>query len=340
MKLFWDPVQLKHQPGFFLQRGHARRNFEVPQRAEALLAAAHDMQAEIITPPTADPRALEAVHTPEFLDFLRNAWVEWSQMSDHAPELVSSIFPPPEMYANGAKCGSHILTKLGWFTADTSTPLGPHSWEAASAAAACAIAAADEAAQGNTAYALCRPPGHHAYAARTGGHCILNNAAIAAQRLRDSGAERVAVIDIDSHHGNGTQSIFWDRADVMFVSIHGDPDGYYPWFVGYADERGGKTAEGCNLNLPMPKNTPDAPWLAAIDTGLAAIRAFGADALVVSLGFDASEHEPLAWMKITEDGFARAGAAIRKTGLPTAIIQEGGYNTDMMGRLLKRFLHG
>ncbi len=340
MRWFWDPVQLKHQPVFFLQRGHVRRNFEAPQRAEALLATGRDIKADIVMPPAAPIAALEAVHTPAFLDFLRNAWSEWSQMPDHAPELVSSIFPPPEMYENGAKCGSHILTKLGWFTADTSSPLGEHSWEAAAAAAACAIAAADEAAQGNTAYALCRPPGHHAYAARTGGHCILNNAAIAAQRLRDAGAPRVAIIDIDSHHGNGTQSIFWNRADVMFVSVHGDPNGYYPWFVGYADERGGPDAEGRNLNLPLAKGTQDADWLAAIDMGLAAIRKFGADALVVSLGFDASEHEPLAWMKVTEDGFARAGAAIRNTGLPAAIVQEGGYNTDVMGHLLKRFLHG
>jgi acetoin utilization deacetylase AcuC-like enzyme len=244
------------------------------------------------------------------------------------------------MLANGARPSATVIGRVGWFTADTACPIAAETWPAAEAAAAGAIAAADAVAAGASAYALARPPGHHAYAARAGGHCYLNNAAIAAQRLRAHGCSRVAVLDIDSHHGNGTQGIFWDRADVFVCSVHGDPNRYYPWYVGHAEERGGAAAEGCNLNLPLAFGTGDAGWLAAIETGLAAIRRFGPDGVVVSLGFDASADEPLAALAVTPDGFARAGAAIAGLGLPCALIQEGGYNLELIGTLVARFLSG
>ena len=205
-------------------------------------------------------------------------------------------------------------------------------------AAACALAAAREAAAGRTAYALCRPPGHHAYAARAGGHCYVNNAALAAQALRDAGAAKVAVLDIDCHHGNGTQGIFWDRGDVLTVSVHGDPNHYYPWFVGHAEERGAGAGEGCTLNLPLPQGSDDAAWLAAIEAGLKAIRDHRAEALVLSLGFDASVDEPLNFLGVTRDGFARAAATISAASLPTAIVQEGGYAVEVIGELLEAFL--
>src|SRR5206468_2099568 len=162
--------------------------------------------------------------------------------------------------------------------------------------------------------------------------------ALAAERLRRKGAARIAVLDIDSHHGNGTQGTFWERDDVLFVSIHGDPAGYYPWYVGHADERGGGDGAGYNLNLPLPRGSGDGPWLEALDAALAEIRRFGAEALVVSLGFDASEHEPLGFLAVTDDGFARAGQRIGALRLPAAIVQEGGYNVDVIGNLLGRFL--
>ena len=212
------------------------------------------------------------------------------------------------------------------------------SWAAIQGAAACALAAAAEAAKGGTAYALCRPPGHHAYAGRAGGHCYVNNAALAAQALRDAGAARVAVLDIDSHHGNGTQGIFWERGDVLTISMHGDPDNYYPWFVGRTAERGAGAGDGRNMNLPLPFGTPDEGWLDALRYALAPIRDFKADALVVALGFDASKDEPLGALAVTEDGFARAAQMIGALKLPTAITQEGGYNVDVIGTLLERFL--
>jgi acetoin utilization deacetylase AcuC-like enzyme len=338
MKVFWDQVQLGHDPHFFLQRGVVRANYEVPARAIALLSGCAALGLTPTQPQAADRKALEAVHDPAYLDFLRDGPAQWRALQDPGPELVPNIHPSPEMLANGASPGSTVIGQLGWFTADTSCPIAAATWPAAEAAAACAIAAADEAAAGRHAYALARPPGHHAYAARAGGHCYLNNAAIAAQRLRDRGAARVAVLDIDSHHGNGTQGIFWDRADVFFASLHGNPEGYYPWYVGHAGERGAGAGEGCNLNLPLPQGTTDAAWLEALDTALAAIGRFRPDALVLSLGFDASEHEPLGFLRVSADGFARAASAIAALRRPTAIIQEGGYDLERLGALLGRVL--
>jgi acetoin utilization deacetylase AcuC-like enzyme len=293
---------------------------------------------EIVAPSPADTAALLAVHTPDYLDFLRNAAAAWSALPDAAEEALPNTHPAPEMLASGGRRPEGIPGQVGWYTTDLACPIGAGTWEAADAAAAGAIAAADIAAAGGSAYALARPPGHHAYAARAGGHCYLNNAAIAAGRLRATGASRVAVLDIDSHHGNGTQGVFWERADVLFVSVHGDPNRYYPWYTGHADERGGGAGEGCNMNLPLPLGTGDDGWLAAIRAGVQAIRHFGAEALVVSLGFDASRDEPLNALAVTAEGFARAGADIGTLRLPTAIVQEGGYNLSVIGTLLTRFV--
>ncbi|MGG5889525.1 histone deacetylase family protein [Falsiroseomonas sp. HC035] len=340
MKTFAHPAQELHSPRFFLQRGQVRSNFEVPGRAASLAEGLSRLGLVPATPTAAPRAALEAVHPAPFLDFLRDAHAEWMALPNPGPEIVANIHPTPEMMAQGAPVPTGLIARVGWYTADAGCPIGPGTWEASIGAAACALAAAEEAAAGRTAYALCRPPGHHTYAARAGGHCYLNNGAIAVEALRRAGAARVAVLDIDSHHGNGTQGIFWDRPDVLTVSVHGDPSGYYPWYVGHAGERGGGAGLGCNLNLPLAQGSGDAPWLAAIETGLAAIRQFGAEALVVSLGFDASEHEPLNFLSVTEDGFARAGAMISAAGLPSAIVQEGGYNVDLLGTLLVRFLGG
>jgi acetoin utilization deacetylase AcuC-like enzyme len=340
MKAFFDPVQLTHTPQFFLQRGRVRSNFEIPRRAEVLLEACRELRLEIAAPATPERGALLAVHTPDYLEFLREGPTAWAEMADHGDELVGSSHPTPEMVANGARAPVGIAGRVGWFTADASCPISATTWPAAEAAAAGAIAAADEAAAGHHAYALARPPGHHAYAARAGGHCYLNNAAIAAERLRAKGAARVAILDIDSHHGNGSQGIFWRRDDVLFVSVHGDPNRYYPWFVGHADEHGAGAGLGFNRNFPLAFGSGDETWLAAIADGLTAITRFGADALVISLGFDASKDEPLASLLVTEDGFARAGAAIGARRVPCVVVQEGGYNTDVIGGLLVRFMGG
>jgi acetoin utilization deacetylase AcuC-like enzyme len=337
LKAFWDPAQAAHDPRFFLQRGQIRANFERPSRAEALLEGCRAVGLEITPPPPPDRAALEAVHPAAYLDYLRDAPAVWAAIEDGGPEIVANIHPSSEMLASGGRPSASAVGQAGWFTADTSCPIGPHTFSAAIAAAAGALAAADETAHGRDSYALARPPGHHAYAARAGGHCYLNNAALAAERLRARGARKVAILDIDSHHGNGTQGLFWARGDVLFASVHGDPHGYYPWYVGHADELGTGPGAGCNRNFPLAPGTDDLGWLAAVDAAIRVIDRFHADALVVSLGFDASRDEPLRYLAVSADGFARAGAAIGKLALPVAFIQEGGYNTDTLGPLLQKF---
>ena len=338
MKVFWDPAQLTHAPKFFLQRGTVRNNFEIPARAESLLAGCHAIGLDVTGPSAADRTALETVHGADYLDWLEGAAREWAAMEDAGPEVVANMHPSPEMLLNGARPPTSVIGRAGWFASDAACPIGAESWVSIAAAAACALSAADEAACNRDCYALCRPPGHHAYAARAGGHCYLNNAALAVERLIAHGARRVAVLDIDSHHGNGTQSIFWTRDDVLFTSIHGDPAGYYPWYVGHADELGGGAGLGFNRNFPLAAGTGDLGWLAALDAALRVIERFGADALVVSLGFDASRDEPLNFLAVSADGFARAGAAIGRLALPAAFIQEGGYNVETIGPLLGAFL--
>jgi acetoin utilization deacetylase AcuC-like enzyme len=338
MQTFAHPAQLRHTPQFFLQRGQVRRNFEVQERAGALLSSLHRMGLKPQEPEAASRDALLAVHDAGYIDFLESAYRDWSAMEGSGPEAVANMHPSPEMLEQGAACPDHIIGRVGWYTADTACPIGAGTWEAAAGAAGVALAAADSVAKGGTAYALCRPPGHHAYAARAGGHCYINNSALAAERLRTAGAARVATLDIDAHHGNGTQGIFWQRADVLTVSVHGDPGGYYPWYVGHAGETGAGPSEGGNMNLPLARGTADEAWLAAIDAGIAKVRAFGADALVVPLGFDASEHEPLSFLTVTADGFARAAEKLSALNLPTVLVQEGGYAVEVIGGLLERFL--
>jgi acetoin utilization deacetylase AcuC-like enzyme len=340
MKAFAHPDQALHTPQWFVMRGKLRANFEVPARAAALEKGLASLGITPEAPPPVSQLALLRAHDPRYLDFLRDAPPAWASLPDPGAEIVGNMHPTPEMIAQGARLPAWLVGQVGWYTADTACPIGPGTWQAARAAAACALAAAEEAAAGRTAYALCRPPGHHAYAARAGGHCYINNAAVAVEALRSSGAARVAVLDIDSHHGNGTQGIFWDRGDVLTVSVHGDPNFYYPWYVGHAGERGGGAGTGLNLNLPLAQGMGDGEWLEAIGHGLRTIAEFRADALVVSLGFDASEHEPLGFLRVTEFGFARAAALIGAANLSTAIVQEGGYNVDVIGGLLALFLSG
>jgi acetoin utilization deacetylase AcuC-like enzyme len=339
MKVFWDERQRAHAPAFFMLRGTRMTNFEVEARADALLALCREAGLAIHAP--SDPSPLDAVrevHADDYLAFLRDGHAAWAAIPGAAPEIVPNCHPAPEMIEDGARVPPHIMGQAGWYTYDTSVPIGPKTWEAALASAACAVAAADEAAAGRSAYALCRPPGHHAYPRRAAAHCLINNAAVAAERLRAAGAARVGVLDIDCHHGNGTQHIFWRRDDVRTVSVHGDPASCYPWYVGHASERGAGPGAGCNLNLPLPRGTGDEVWMRAVRAGLRALQ--GCDALVVSLGLDAHRDEPLGYLGVGDDGYARAGEAIRAHGLPCAIVQEGGYNTESIGRLLGRFMQG
>jgi acetoin utilization deacetylase AcuC-like enzyme len=225
-----------------------------------------------------------------------------------------------------------ISGQLGYYAMAGETSIGPGTWEAVQAAADVALSGAKRLAAGERGvFSLCRPPGHHAAHDLYGGYCFLNNAAIAAQSLRDGGAARVAILDVDFHHGNGTQDIFYDRDDVLFVSLHGDPLQCFPYFSGHADETGAGAGLGFNLNLPLPRGTAYDRWSAALARGLDAIRTFRADALVVSLGVDTYEGDPISSFKLSSDDFRRYGRAIGTLGLPTLFVMEGGYAVADIG---------
>jgi acetoin utilization deacetylase AcuC-like enzyme len=263
------------------------------------------------------------------------AWVAEGHLSDPGqPHVVGYLFANAGFAARYRKDRrpATIRAELGLYAMDTMSLMSEGTFDAASAAVHAAVHAADIVATGaRAAYAAVRPPGHHAGPAFFGGSCYFNNAAAAAQRLRKAGFDRVGIVDIDAHQGNGTQEIFWDREDVLYTSVHVDPaEGWFPHLVGYADERGGGAGEGCTHNEPIPAGSGDEPWLAALDRLLQSVDAHGCDALVVSLGVDAAVDDPAAPLMVTSDGFRAAGERIASVGRPTVFVQEGGYDLQRL----------
>lgn len=257
--------------------------FEKPERADIVLARIREVGIGAIQPPVSFPfDRITSVHAPSLVGFLQTAHAEWAALGRKGAAY-------PILWAGGGmrrdRFGGSIDTKLARFCLDAATPIGSRTWEAVEASANCALTAASLIANGEkSAFALCRPPGHHAGIDHYGGYCFLNNAAIATQYLRDCGLRKIAIVDVDYHHGNGTQNIFYHRGDVLYASIHADPDFDYPFLLGYADETGVGAGEGANLNLPLPANTGWDGWSAALDMALDAAKRFGPDAAVVSLG--------------------------------------------------------
>jgi acetoin utilization deacetylase AcuC-like enzyme len=336
MKIIYSVKHAQHDPQTFIVRGVKQRSAEQPERATRLLAAAKDAGHDIQAPKTYGAQPAATVHTPDYIDFLQTAAREWAKLPGASEEVVPNMHPA-RAHASYPRA---LAGRAGWHQADMGCPIGPHTWDAALASSEVAVTAADLVLDGaREAYALCRPPGHHAYADMAGGFCFLNNTAIAAQHLRGK-HQRVAILDVDVHHGNGTQAIFYERDDVLTVSIHADPADYYPYFWGHAHEHGAGKGQGYNLNLPQPLGSGDAPWLAAGDTAQARIRQFAPTALVVALGLDASESDPLQGLKVTGAGFHAMAQKIAGLGLPTVLVQEGGYLSDDLGRNLVQFLSG
>jgi len=292
-------------------------------------------------PGAADLDLVRRVHAPHYVDFLAQAWGEWLALdaANSGFDILPSVWPGHGLRRDVAP--TNFSARVGLYSFDAGTPLGAGTWEAALAGAACAIDAARAVAAGaGAAMALTRPPGHHAGADFFGGYCFLNNAALAAQALRDAGACRVAVLDVDYHHGNGTQSIFYERDDVFTASIHGDPTTEYPFYLGYADECGHGRGEGCNLNLPLPAGTGFASWQQALLLALAALRRHGADALVVPLGVDTFEGDPISRFTLRSDDFLQVGHMLATAGLPTVFVMEGGYAVEAMGVNVVNVLDG
>ncbi|WP_135505827.1 histone deacetylase family protein [Roseovarius aestuariivivens] len=336
MKAIFDDRQWKHDPQNFMANGVVSRSPEQPARIEVLKSAAERAGYEFSAPEDAGLGPIAAIHSAEYLTFLETIHARWRRIDGAAPEVIPNIHPAnrTDSYPKSA------IGQAGYHQADTACPISEHTWESAYWSAQTAITAADLVAAGESGvYALSRPPGHHAFADLAGGFCFLNNAAIAAERLRVAG-RRPAVLDVDVHHGNGTQGIFYARADVLTVSIHADPARFYPFFWGHAHERGEGAGLGANLNLPLPRGTGDDDYLGTLEDALGAIRAFGADCLVVALGLDASIDDPFKGLAITEAGFARIGARLVQTDLPLLMVQEGGYLSDALGANLVSVLRG
>lgn len=321
MKAVFDARQWHHDPQHFMANGRVLPCPEQPERIARLIAGAEAAGCVFQPPDDTGMAPLAAVHSAEYLQFLQTIHARWLRIPDAGPEVIPNIHPAnrTDSYPRSA------VGQAGYHQADTACPIGAGTWEAAYWSAQTAVTAADLVAGGErAAYALSRPPGHHAYADLAGGFCYLNNAAIAAERLRVRGL-RPAILDIDVHHGNGTQGIFLDRDDVLTVSIHADPARFYPFFWGHEHERGTGRGLGCNLNLPLPRGTGDAAYLETLDMALARVHAFGADVLVVALGLDAHVDDPFRGLAVTTDGFAAIGAALSGAGLPLLCVQEGGY---------------
>jgi len=318
--------------------------FESPERAtvirEALVATG---EYSLEAPEEHGPDPIAAVHDLELIDLVEHAWTD-AIAAGHDPDqpLLPDTFLLREyagrMPLDQLPAARH--DRLGAHCFDTATPIVAGTAGAARAAVDIALSAADRVLSGAPlAYGLCRPPGHHAGRNLMGGYCFFNNAAIAAQSLVSRGASRVAILDLDFHHGNGTQQIFWDRPDVLYVSLHGDPRGIYPYYSGYATERGAEAGEGTTLNFPLPPGTDGDAYLATLHEALAAIRAFNPDApLVLSLGFDTYHADPISNLALRTDDYSRIGSAIAKLGVPVIALQEGGYAVEALGNNAVSFL--
>jgi acetoin utilization deacetylase AcuC-like enzyme len=314
-------------------RGELVPCFEIPARLDHVLNEVKSRQLGTIeAPPEFPDSAITRVHAQRYVDFLAGAWDEWVALdpANAQRDAIPSYWPIRTFRSDVLPAS--FPARMGLFSFDAGSPLTSGTWTAARAGAHCALAAANAVANGQrAAFALTRPPGHHAGADFFGGYCFLNNAAIAAQALRDSGVARVAVLDIDFHHGNGTQAIFYDRADVFVASVHGDPRTEYPYYLGYADERGEGEGLGFNLNLPLARGSSFALWREALAQALMAIKAFDAQALVVSLGVDTFSGDPVAGFGLRSPDYLGVGEDLGAAGLPTAFVFEGGYAVAEIG---------
>lgn len=336
MKAIVDPRQSAHDPKHSLLNGKPIQCREQPERITVLQRAAENAGCEFSEPTDHGMAPIAAIHTPEYLSFLKTIHERWSQLENASDEVIPNVHPADR----NCSYPESPVGQAGYHQSDTACPIGPNTWDAAYWSAQTALTCADLLIDGAaSAYALCRPPGHHAFGDQAGGFCYLNNAAIAAQHLLQAGF-RPAILDIDVHHGNGTQGIFYERGDVLTLSVHCDPAGLYPFFWGHAVERGHGAGLGCNLNIPLPFDAGNDAFLAALETALERIRMNGTEALVVSVGLDPHEGDPFQALKVTTGGFGEIGKSIAALDLPTLHVQEGGYLQPALGDNLTSYLRG
>ena len=333
MLTFYNEHHAQHRGRLECFRGEMVPCHEKPERADLVLAELQRRNlGEIVTPHRAPLVSLVRIHTPRYLHFLRSAWSDWLALdpANANKDALPSVWPIRTLRDDIEP--DNFAARLGLYSMDSGTPLTVGTWNAARTGADCAINAAHALRLGQRgSFALTRPPGHHAGADFFGGYCFLNNAALAAQHLLDDGLKRVAILDIDYHHGNGTQSIFYGRSDVLFVSIHGDPRTEYPFYLGHADETGAGEGLGYNMNLPLARGAGAPHWFAALETACLKLAAYAPEALVVSLGVDAYAGDPISGFTLQSSDFLRIGERIAWLGLPTAFVFEGGYAVAEVG---------
>ncbi len=345
MNVYYSETHLRHHPPFeIFDGGEKVANFEVPQRMERILEALRaDGRFDILPPEDFGLDPLLAVHDEGYLAFLRTAYDEWMSTPLDADyersALLPATFPP-------AKGRSHIpksiLGRAGYYMMDLSAPITAGTYHAALASVNCALSGAKFIAQDSSfnihhsAFALCRPPGHHAGRANCGGYCYLNNAAVATHWLTQFG--KVAILDIDYHAGNGTQDIFYNRADVLTISIHADPNYEYPYYNGYPDETGAGEGLGYHRNFPLPFGADDQAYLASLEQALHLIIGYTPNFLVVSAGMDIYGNDPLGKIRVSTNGIRHIGQRIAELNLPTLVVMEGGYNNAALGANILAFL--
>ena len=312
-------------------RGRLVPAFEIPARADYILQALQTAGLGDVLEPVDHGRApLERVHAPRYLRFIEGAHTEWLATGGEG-DAFPAVWPVRTLRSDVEPAS--FAARMGLYSMDSGTPLTAGTWTAAKTGADCAVNAAHALRLGERgAFVLSRPPGHHAGADFFGGYCFLNNAALAAQHMLDDGARKVAIIDIDYHHGNGTQAIFYDRADVFYASLHGDPRTEFPFFLGHADETGIGEGAGFNANFPLPVGVANEDWFAALDWALARLAVYQPELLIVSLGVDTYGGDPISHFKLDEPEFRAMGRRLAAFGAPTLFIQEGGYATAAIGR--------
>ena len=330
MKTVYNAAHSLHRAEFEFFRGDKVAAFEKPERADWVLAAVRAVNlGDIIEPRPHDDAAIVKVHSERYVNFIRGAHAEYLSLGGTG-DAFPATWPIRGMRTDVEP--KNFAARMGLYSFDSGSPLTAGTWAAARTGADCALTAVALLRAGDkSAFVLTRPPGHHAGRDFFGGYCFLNHAAIAAQALRDSGCARVAILDVDYHHGNGTQDIFYARDDVLFASIHGDPVTEYPFYLGHADETGEGAGEGCNLNLPLPAGSPVATWFEALDFAMSRITDFKPDALVVSLGVDTYEGDPISHFKLKTMDYPQMGSVIAKLRLPTLFAMEGGYAVAEIG---------